>query len=355
MTLKYIIGTMSGTSLDGLDIACCSFARGKNRWEYTIKEAITIPYTPDLVNLLKGAAGCSGMELIERHHEYGKYIGSEVLHFLELKKCKADLIASHGHTVFHQPGKGIAFQLGNGAAIAAFTGISTVSDFRILDVAHGGQGAPLVPFGDRLLFGEYDACLNLGGFSNISFEKGNRRIAYDICPVNTVINLLSQKAGFAMDKNGAMAAGGMIIPPLLSELNDIEYYRKQFPKSLGLEWLEQQVLPLIAAHRTGIPDLLRTVYEHISLQIAVALNSTGGKNVLVTGGGACNNFLMDLIAKKTRIRLIIPEEKTVHYKEALIFGLLGMLRYLGEINSYSSVTGASRDLSLGVVHLINAQ
>jgi anhydro-N-acetylmuramic acid kinase len=146
------LGIMSGTSLDGVDLALCRFKENKGIWKYDILDAFTIPYTSNWESKLRSAHRLNVQDFLLLHNEYGKYIGNLAKQFLE-KKPSPDIISSHGHTIFHQPDKGFTFQLGNGAAIAATANISTVSDFRSLDVALGGQGAPLVPVGDKLLFG----------------------------------------------------------------------------------------------------------------------------------------------------------------------------------------------------------
>ena len=343
---------MSGTSLDGLDLVSCIFSESNNKWNYLIGQATTIPYDEDMNNLLNSAPGVSAIELLKMDRRYAEYIAQQINQFTRNTNFKADLIASHGHTIFHQPEIGITYQLGDGATIAEKTGITTVSDFRAFDIVHGGQGAPLVPVGDMLLFGKYDACLNLGGFSNISFTKDQKRIAFDICPVNIIINLLAQKAGSKMDLNGKIAESGNMVREILLNLNKIEFYSQPFPKSLGREWLEENVIPLVINDRIKISDALRTVYEHIAIQISGIINDQGLRTVLVTGGGAFNKFLIQLIGSKSKADIFIPDELLVNYKEALIFGLLGVLRIRNEINCLASVTGARTDLSTGVIYLI---
>ena len=284
----------------------------------------------------------SAKEFITFHSQYGHYLGQKVNEFIkEFSIAKPDIIASHGSTVFHEPAKGIMFQIGDGAAIAAETGIPTVSDFRRLDIMLGGQGAPLVPIGDRELFGNYDYCLNIGGFSNISYDEGEKRIAFDISPVNYIINHYTRKIGLEMDRDGEIAAKGTICPALLDKLNSLPYYNAAPPKSLAREWVEKNVFPIIDSSSMPLADILRTYYEHCAIQLAKV--TIPGKSILVTGGGAWNKFLIQRMAAVSGCTLKVPEPEVVDYKEALIFAFLGVL-YMADIPScLSSVTGASRD------------
>jgi anhydro-N-acetylmuramic acid kinase len=292
---------------------------------------------------------------MEKNRQFGLFIGENINKFLNYYNLEADLIASHGHTIFHQPEKGITYQLGEGASIAFITGITTISDFRAQDVAYGGQGAPLVPVGDEYLFGEYTFCLNLGGFANISFKENQQRIAFDICPVNIVINYLAEKVGKSMDENGQIASAGNIKYELLDELNRLDYYNKPYPKSLSREWFEDIIIPVLNGSNCSIEDKIRTVNEHISDQVTRILNSNKIGKVLITGGGTYNSFLLHLIGSKTDISLVIPGKFLIEYKEALVFALLGVLRINNEVNCFSSVTGARFNHSSGVINLINEE
>lgn len=352
MGSRRALGIMSGTSLDGLDLALCRFSNTGEQWTYVIENALTVPYPEDWYKKLAGASSLDAFSLLLLHKEYGKYIGEQVNAFLPAENALPDLVASHGHTVFHDPSKGLTFQLGDGAVIAATCGITTACDFRSLDVALGGQGAPLVPIGDELLFGGYDYCLNLGGFANISFRKDKHRLAFDICPVNILLNHLALKSGLSFDRDGNIGRSGKVIDPVLKALDALAYYRTPPPKSLGREWLEHQVLPLVSHHGFIIPDLLRTAYQHIAGQISAVIRDDHA-SVLVTGGGTYNNFLLELISENTGCTLVIPDDKVIQYKEALIFALLGVLRNNHEINCLSSVTGARKDTSSGIVYLPN--
>ncbi|MFW6290258.1 MAG: anhydro-N-acetylmuramic acid kinase [Mariniphaga sp.] len=346
---KYlVVGTMSGTSLDGLDLAAVEFSYAENRWTFSIAAAETSGYTADWEEKLKSSPALSGEQLMELHNEYGSYTGRQINRFMQDHQFVPALIASHGHTVFHQPAKGFTFQLGNGACIAAETGIATAADFRSGDVALGGQGAPLVPVGDRLLFPEYGSCLNLGGFANISYEKNGQRVAFDICPANFILNDLAQQSGRPFDAGGELGRLGTVNAELLEKLNQLDFYRQPPPKSLGREWMNETFLPLTTASGISLNDKLSTAYEHIALQIANASPAKG--KMLVTGGGAFNSFLLERIRHYLPYEVVIPNDETVKFKEALVFAFLGLLRFLNEINCYASVTGARKDSSTGVLY-----
>ncbi len=333
---------MSGTSVDGLDICCASFERSDGRWAFHIDAARGYAYPDELRDTLRSKVqGMSAKEFVTFHSEYGRFLGRKVNEFIRETGVKADIIASHGSTVFHEPDKRIMFQIGDGAAIAAETGIPTVSDFRRLDIMLGGQGAPLVPIGDNLLFGQYDYCLNIGGFSNISYAGEGRRIAFDISPVNYVIDRYCRRIGLPMDRDGEIAAGGNIDEGLMEKLNALEYYRRSAPKSLSREWTEENVFPLLEASGLLLEDLLRTYYEHCAVQLSRVV--APGKTILVTGGGAFNRFLIERMEALSACKIIVPSKEIVEFKEALIFAFLGVL-YMEDIPScLSSVTGAAKD------------
>lgn len=345
---KYVVGLMSGTSLDGLDICLTWFGEGEN-FDWRLERAETISYSEEWLEQLKSAEKCSGAELIRLDREYGNYLGEQVNLFLKSIPAEQQpaFVSSHGHTIFHRPDLGFTYQLGSGASLAATCGISVVNDFRSQDVALGGQGAPLVPIGDRLIFGEYDYCLNLGGFANISFEQAGKRIAFDICAVNYVLNRLAQREGKLFDENGTLAAKGKNIPELLAQLNALSFYKKSPPKSLGREWVEEIIFPLLSANEKT-EDLLRTFMEHSAEQISAVCASRG--KMLVTGGGAHNGFLMELLREKCKAEIIVPDKKIVEFKEALIFALLGWLRWNGKTNVLAEVTGAKSDSCSGSIY-----
>ncbi len=345
------IGVMSGTSLDGVDVALCHFSENKHRWSFRITEALTFPYSGEWSSRLERAPDADGLTLSRLDTTYGHYLGTIVKDFIRQVGAEPILIASHGHTIFHQPESQLTLQIGSGAALAAEAGLPVVCDFRTTDVAKGGQGAPLVPAGDQLLFGSYYYCLNLGGFANISYRKRGKRIAGDICPVNYVLNALASKLGYPYDPGGIIAGSGKVDQELLDTLNALVYYNREFPKSLGREWVSEHITPRVDESRLPVTDLLRTYTEHASVQIARILDQDPRHRMIVTGGGAYNTFLLNLIRARTANPVVIPDDRIVQYKEALIFAFLGVLRLRGETNCLSSVTGARNDSCGGAVYL----
>lgn len=347
------IGVMSGTSLDGIDLAWCHFTREEDgRWVYAIEHAVTFPYSDDFRERLANAPYLSALEYVKLSNDVAEVMAESINEWLG-DGPRPDYIASHGHTVFHQPDIGLTTQIGNGAVIAARTGVTTVCDFRTTDVALGGQGAPLVPIGDELLFEEFDACLNLGGIANISYNTDDQRIAYDISPCNMALNELANRAGLPYDKDGQLSRNGHIIPELLAALNGLGYYRQPAPKSLGKEWYESVFHPVLEPFMEKHPlaDVARTVVEHIAVQIAANV-PVGAQTMLVTGGGAHHAFLIQQIRhQRDTLDVIVPDDLIIDYKEALIFAFLGLLRLHGENNCLRSVTGARKDCCGGAVYL----
>ncbi|HRS07992.1 MAG TPA: anhydro-N-acetylmuramic acid kinase [Bacteroidia bacterium] len=352
---KKVLGLMSGTSLDGLDLALVNITEANDGMHYEIVAAETIEYDQKRRDELINAKMLSGEKLFELHHKFGVFLGESSLKFLQKHQLSCDLIASHGHTIFHQPANGFTTQIGHGAAIAAVTGITTVCDFRSIDVALGGQGAPLVPIGDELFFGMYDYCLNLGGIANISFRKNLNRIAFDICPVNMALNYLANACGQNYDAEGKIAASGKLNTALLDKLNALEFYRTPYPRSLGVEWFNEYFLPVLNASTASLTDKTTTVTHHIAKQIGDSLTISDNKlksTLLVTGGGSKNKFLVQKIQENTSVQIIIPDEKIIDFKEALIFALLGYLRINNHKNTLATVTGAKKDSVGGAVYLM---
>ena len=344
---NYSIGLMSGTSLDGLDLVYVKFNNNSYK-DFQIIHADTIPYSEKWKIILQKSIEFSADDLNDLDIKYGKFLAERVNEFIIKYSIKnIDFISSHGHTVLHQPEKGITLQIGNGQIISKITKQKVVCDFRTQDVKLGGQGAPLVPIGDELLFPEYDYCINLGGFSNISYREKNKRIAFDICPVNIVMNFYASKLGFQYDKNGDLASQGKINNQLLSKLNELDFYKKQYPKSLGLEWVQNEVYPLIDSMEKNHIHILRTLVEHIAIQISNIIDQNS--SILFTGGGVFNSFLMNRISILSANKVIITSKKIINYKEALIFSLLGLLRIENKNNCLKSVTGANKDHSSGVI------
>ena len=354
MSINYwdIIGLMSGTSLDGVDIIYTRISKNNETYNFKIRNYVTIPYSKEWEQKLINAFTSSTKDISELNVDYAIYLSGLINDFINKNKIsKIDFIASHGHTIFHKPNEGYTLQIGDGQTISNKTGLKVICDFRTEDVALGGQGAPLVPIGDRLLFSQYDYCLNLGGFANISSERNNERIAYDICPVNIVLNHYAKKLGFNFDEGGGIAKKGKIDEKLLKKLNNIPFYQASIPKSLGFEFVEDVVFPLIEAFHLNIEDILRTYVAHIVTQIHAALDNSKNSKLLVTGGGAFNVFLIDELKSITENEIVIPETEIIDYKEALIFALLGILRSNNQVNCLSSVTGAIKDHSSGKIFL----
>lgn len=346
-----VIGVMSGTSLDGVDLAHIQFRIKDKKWDFTILESETIPYDLTWVQTLKTAVDFSHIELEKLNQEYTSLLASIISDFITRHKIEnLDIICSHGHTILHQPHNGFTLQIGNLPEIADLVQQTVVCDFRVQDVQLGGQGAPLVPIGDRILFPEYDYCMNIGGFSNVSFEENGTRIAFDISPVNTVLNFYANQFGFDYDDKGQISASGEIYEALFNELNNLDFYQQNYPKSLGFEFVKETILPIIESFEIDITDKMRTFTEHVALQIAQALPNKNGR-LLITGGGAYNDFLIERIQfHLPSIQIIIPDNKILEFKEAVIFALLGVLKLRGEINVLSSVTGAKTDHSSGNIY-----
>lgn len=344
----YAVGLMSGTSLDGLDIAYCRFVKDKV-WTGELLAGETIVYTEEWKSRLEKAFYASGAELWQLHADLGHFMGKQASEFISRNKLQVDLLASHGHTVFHQPDKGFTCQIGDGAAISAESGLSVVCDFRSLDVALKGQGAPLVPAGDEQLFHEYSYCLNLGGIANVSLVKDGTRLAFDICSLNQVLNRLAEMKGYPYDKNGELAKAGSLHEGLLEMLNRSPFYKKNSPKSLGREHVEKEIWPILESHQISVEDKIHTFCEHAAFQIGGLLKGPHSKT-LTTGGGAHNTYLCSRIQKYSESQLYIPPALLVDFKEAFVFAFLGVLRYFKEVNVLKSVTGAKEDNIGGAVY-----
>lgn len=347
-----VLGIMSGTSLDGVDLAHISFSLKEGRWGFEIHESDTVPYTDEWINRLKNAVDFTRDELDVLNKEYTQYLAEIINTFISSRNITIlDAVCSHGHTILHQPDKGFTLQIGNRPELAALVHNKVVCDFRVQDVKLGGQGAPLVPIGDKLLFSEYDFCLNLGGFSNISFDEGDKRLAFDVSPVNTVLNHYANILGYDYDNKGSIAASGNLVPDMFDELNALEFYKKKYPKSLGFEFVKTVIFPLIEKYKAKPEDVLHTFTIHVALQIANAVKECKEGSLLITGGGAYNDFLIEQLRNLLPGTIIkIPDDNVIQYKEALIFGLLGVLRIRGDVNVLASVTGALHDHSSGAVY-----
>ena len=349
-----VIGLMSGSSLDGLDIVFSELVFDGKKWHYEILVADCLPYSDEWINKLKDAIHLNANDYLLLHAAYGHYLGQQVNQFIEANNLlyKVALIASHGHTTFHDPAKKMTAQLGDGAAIAAVTQLPVVSDLRALDVAFGGQGAPIVPIGEKLLLGDHAFFLNLGGIANISFNKDDEYIAFDVCPANRVLNMLSADAGKVFDEGGQLATSGNINQALFEQLNALDYYHQHFPKSLANDFGTNIVYPMIKNSGCSIPDALCTMTEHIAFQLKksveelISLQPLQNKSLLATGGGAHNQFMVERLKEhlsSLNIDVVIPDAQLINFKEALVMALIGVLRWRQEYNVLHTVTGASRD------------
>ena len=346
-----VIGVMSGTSMDGVDLACCEFRKQDGHWNYTIQAAQTFPYDEKWRNRLS----LLYQQFIEvypkTHAYYGRYLGQLINEFIDRNQLQVDFISSHGHTIFHQPQAGFTAQIGDGAAISAETGLPVVCDFRSMDIALGGQGAPLVPIGDQLLFSQYEACLNLGGIANISFANSQGVQAFDICPCNIVLNRVARWLGQAYDDKGRIAASADSEDALLAKLEELPFYKIQGAKSLGREWINDSFWPIIKSFpNLGEPEKMATLSQHIANQIVQVIHKYNLQKILITGGGAFNLHLLDLIKKQTNAELIVPDDSIVNFKEALIFAFLGVLRINNQTNVLSSVTGSKHNHIAGALY-----
>ncbi len=354
-----VIGLMSGSSLDGLDIAFVHFEETAGKWTFEIQDSGCITYSAEWKKKLSNPGELSAKDYLILHTQYGHYMGTCVNEFLEEKNLayRVQLIASHGHTAFHYPSERMTAQLGDGAAIVATTGIRTITDFRSVDIALGGQGAPIVPIGEKILFPEYDFFLNIGGIANLS-AGFDSFIGFDVCPANRILNILAAKTEKGFDENGNLASTGMLNDKLLTLLNNNSYYRLSYPKSLSNDFGLNEILPIIIRENLSMQDALRTYVELIVTQVSSSLNQISNatdqsrRRLLITGGGAHNGFLIQRLKDKLNpagFEIIIPSKNIVDFKEALIIALMGALRWREDINVMSSVTGASKDSINGAV------
>lgn len=343
-----VIGVMSGTSLDGVDLVYTKLTYNTT-WSFEIIHAETMSYSKKWFNILKHLVFYSITELKDIDSDYTIYLAGIIKAFIIKNEIQnLDAVCSHGHTALHQPQNKLTYQIGNLPLLADILDQTVVCDFRVQDVEYGGQGAPLVPIGDELLFSNFDYCLNLGGFANISYKEEYERIAYDICPVNIVLNTYAQKLGCKYDDGGKIAASGTNILALGNALNALPFYNEKQPKSLGLEWVNQNVFPLLEASKARDEDILQTFSKHIAKQIAGVIKKDS--KVLVTGGGAYNKYIISQIKLNKKVQIIIPSKNLIEFKEALIFAFLGVLKLRDEVNCLKSVTGAFKNHSSGKIY-----
>lgn len=351
------LGLMSGSSLDGLDIAAVRFHLENQRVQkFAILEAKTYEYEEKWVSRLENLANASALDFAKTHVFYGHFIGKKIIEFCRTYKIKPEFAACHGHTIFHQPENRFTFQVGCGQTISSYLRCPLVNDFRTKDLAHGGQGAPLVPLVEKELFPGVDIFINLGGFANISIYKGEQSLGFDVTACNRVLNYYAWKySRQPYDKNGEIASQGEICYDLLKKIHQVQYFEQKPPKSLGNEWLEEHIFPLLDEHVSfiGYPSVLRTWVEHITMQIVSWLRSWGKASVLVTGGGAKNVFLVQNLKKHSggSIRWIDANEKLIDFKESLIFAYLGLKTLLGHKHEILENITGGKNCILGSIHL----
>lgn len=344
-----VLGVMSGTSMDGIDLAVCNFQEAAGIWHHEVIVGRTVPFSDALESELEAAMNGSSIALARLHVALGRAIGTACADVL--REQPAELIASHGHTVFHRPEEGLTYQVGSGAHIAAAAGVPVVCDFRTLDMAHGGQGAPLVPLGEKALFPEYRSFLNLGGIANLSVHHPASVVGFDVCPCNQLLDGLAREQGKRYDLDGQMALAGRVNDQLLGRLNALPFYAQSPPRSLGREWYWEVMRPLMGIPGVSLNDRMATAVAHIAEQVLLSARNTGANKILVTGGGAHNTALMDKMRSDLAIRMDVPSKELVDMKEAVIFAFLGLMRFLGRTNTLASVTGASKDTSGGAIYL----
>lgn len=357
----YALGLMSGSSLDGLDIAYAALDwRDGHLLDWRLLVADTLPFSEQWQARLLHLPQQDALTFAKTHVYFGRYMADLVQAFRQRHRpARIDFIASHGHTIFHQPDKYLTTQIGDGAALSALTGLPVICDFRTMDVALGGEGAPLAPLADRYLFAGYDFYLNIGGIANLSSNSTGDWIGFDVCPANQVLNLLAQQVGAEYDHNGDLARQGQVLEPLLQRVRDFDFYRKSYPKSLGNEWIRAHVLPIYLEYEGRVEDKLATACAHIALELAQSIqriltNSPSPKTspkLLATGGGAFNGYLMErLRASLPAVELVVPAPEIVQFKEALLMALLGVLRLNQTPNSLRSITRAKRDTVNGAIY-----
>lgn len=358
-----VLGLMSGSSLDGLDLAYCEIqverSPGFRILDSDILVAETLPFSEQWIVRLKNLPEQNALTFAKTNTYFAHYLADLVKTFCIKNKVKPDFISSHGHTIFHQPENRITIQIGDGAALAAKTGYPVVCDFRTHDIALNGEGTPLAPIADKWLYPGYDFYLNIGGIANISCDLGGKFIAYDIGPANQILNALANLAGKEYDENGDFARAGKVNQELLNRVNEISYFTQAYPKSLDNSWISQNVLPLYLEAEISLEDKICTAVEQLAQQLKneiANIKKTENLNrekyrIFATGGGVFNAFLIERMqALCTDTELVLPAPKVINFKEAALMALLGVLRVENQVNCLSSVTGAKFDTIGGGIY-----
>lgn len=355
----HLLGLMSGSSLDGLDICFATITSG-NDFHFTIHAAETFNYSENELNFFRSINTDPEINHLQEDIICAEIFSEYINRFLYQYGIKnTDAIASHGHTIFHYPQRGITCQLGNGKLMAERTGLPCITNFRQADVSAGGQGAPLVPMTDELFFSDYDACLNIGGIANISFRLYDKRIGFDICAANQLLNYCAQQLNLPYDDGGIIAKSGKVHSELLSQLNGATFFSKHWPRSMDNNEIRHQFIPMLNNSKLSVQDQLATATEHIADRIAEIIRdqikigglSTAQYRMLVTGGGALNGWLLQRIQDLSGIEIHLPSLQIIHFKEALAMCLMGVLRLEERPNFLPSVTGARMPVCGGDIYL----
>ena len=353
---------MSGSSLDGIDLAYVKFTVNEEKIDYELLEAASVPFDERWMSRLQHLPNQNAETFVKTHVYFGHYLGEILNDFIKEFDLEPDFIASHGHTIFHDPQRRFTSQIGDGGAMAAITGQTVICDFRTLDIAIDGEGAPIAPAADRYLFNDYDLFMNLGGISNITCDANGKYVAFDISGANQILNVLANTIDLEFDKDGELASQGTVFQPILNTLSQNDYFKQPYPKSLANVWVREQIIPIFLSADCSLEDKLRTAVEHIALEIAVSLQDIFKKEnfqkenyrLIATGGGAFNSFLIKIIQEKIQslnVTIEIPSPEIIEYKEAILMGLMGVLRLEERVNCFSSVTGAKRNTIGGAVYL----
>lgn len=362
------LGLMSGSSLDGLDIAYCHFEVEKENngqlyvHDWKILAAETIGFSEAWQARLGQLPTQTALSFAKTHTYLGHYFGDMVNDFMNRYQIEPDFIATHGHTIFHDPMGRMTIQIGDGSAMAAKTGFPVISNFRNQDIAIDGQGAPVAPIIDKYLLPGHDFYLNLGGIANITTVLPHKMVAFDICPANQLLNALANRLNLEYDEGGQIAAAGQVLDDLLKEMNRADFYKIAYPKSLDNAWSQTAILSKIADEPTAIPNQLSTFVEHIAYQIAFAIKQVIRKekiekkqlSLLATGGGAFNAYLMERLQYHCNlvgnIEVVLPNSDIIQFKEAALMAWMGVMRVENVPNVLQTVTGAKRDTINGAIH-----
>ncbi|WP_433869766.1 anhydro-N-acetylmuramic acid kinase [Saccharopolyspora sp. CA-218241] len=357
-----VLGILSGTSMDGIDVAAADLRLDGDAVELRPLGDTELPYPAELrERLLRALSGpCGAAELCRLDTEIGQAFADAARRGVELAGGRADLVASLGQTVHHWVEGGAVrgtLQLGQPAWIAEATGLPVLADLRVRDVAAGGHGAPLAAVLDALWLADEPgpvAALNIGGIANLTVVGGDRPRAYDTGPGNALLDLAAgMVSGARADVDGALAARGAVRPDLLAVLLDEPHYRRPPPKSTGKELFGREHLTraLAAVPPVEGPDLLATLTELTAATIADACRAERVRSAVVSGGGVRNPVLLAALRRRMPVPLRLSDELGLPAgsKEALLTALLGFLTWHGLPGTYPDATGATGPRLLGAL------